>query len=140
MNRRLLALALALLSMNACAPAATAEADVTVAPPSDGGVALVNPREAARLMDVHYDGLLRDAGVTGTVEAELTLNADGTVREVRVLDSTQEWFATSTRRVGPRLRFTPTVAGAQVRVRMHYVYNRNHIEVLGVVAGSRAAP
>lgn len=141
MNRGLLALALALLSVNACVPPAVEPADAAVSPPAAGDPTLANRTDALRAMDNAYDLLLRDAGVTGTVHAELALNADGTVREVRVVDSTHERFTSSARQAAPRFRFTPPAQpGTSVRVRMQFIYRRGEIGVLGVVAGAPAAP
>lgn len=142
MTGRLFALAFA-LSLNACAPAATAEADAgaTVAPPATGGIALVNRAEALRSMDVRYDLLLRDAGITGTVELDLALNADGSVHESRVAKSTHSRFSQTALEVAPDLRFTPPAqSGAVVRVRMNFVHRRGEIDVLRVRAGSPARP
>ncbi|MBW3572834.1 MAG: energy transducer TonB [Gemmatimonadetes bacterium] len=142
MTGRLVALGFA-LSLNACTPAATAEADagVTVAAPASGGIALVNRAEAIRLMDARYDPLLRDAGVTGTVHLDLTLNADGSVHQTRVVETTHSRFSQSARQVSPHLRFTPPAQnGTILRVRMNFVHGRGEIEVLGVRAGSPAAP
>lgn len=141
MNHRLVVLALALLSVNACVAPAAEPVDVTVAPPAAGDPQLANRTDALRAMDNTYDLLLRDAGVTGTVHADLTLNADGTVREVRVVDSTHERFSSSARQAAPRFRFTPPARpGTAVRVRMQFIHRRGEIDVLGVVTGAPAAP
>lgn len=113
----------ALLVSASCTPPATVGAE--------GGIALLNQAEAVRAMDMFYDPLLRDAGVTGTVVVDLALEADGTVRESRVVRSTHELFTDSARRAARIMRFTPQAEpGAAVRVRMQFIYRGGEIEVL----------
>jgi TonB family protein len=134
MTKLLLALVLAMVPAAGCAPAtAGAEpAPVSAAEPPAGTPRLLNAKEASRAMDTYYDDLLRDAGVTGTVQLDLTLNADGTVGGSQVVSSTHNRFSMSAGRVAPRLRFTPPGPdGAVMRVEMKFVYRRGEIEVLG---------
>jgi|GEM_PF-4372631 len=134
MNRSILALALTVLTVNACVPPA-AEPGEAVSPSASAGPTLANRTEALRAMDNAYEPLLRDAGVTGTVHANLTLNADGTVREVRVVESTHPSFSVSARLAAPRFRFSaPGQPGTTVRVRMQFIHRRGTIEVLGMAA------
>jgi TonB family protein len=120
-----------LLAAAACAPPATFDAEADVAAAAAGGVALLNRAEALRAMDRAYDPLLRDAGVTGTVVADLALEPDGTVRAARVVRSTHESFSASAERAARAFRFTPPAqAGAVVRVRMGFIYNRGEIAVI----------
>lgn len=130
---RALLLGVLLLAAGGCAPPATvgAEAGASVAADSTGGPALLNRAEAVRAMDMFYDPLLRDAGVTGSVVVDVALQADGTVRAARVASSTHERFSDSAERVARLLRFTPPdEAGAAVRVRMEFIYHRGQIAVV----------
>jgi TonB family protein len=133
--RSMLLPALLLVVVAACTPAATAgvEADAPVSASTAGGVALLNRAEALRAMDRAYEPLLRDAGVTGTVVADLALEPDGTVRAARVVRSTHDSFSPSARSAARAFRFAPPAqAGAVVRVRMEFIYNRGEITVIAV--------
>lgn len=124
---------LVLLALAACAPAATtgAEAGATVSADPAGGVALLNGAEARRAMDMFFDPLLRDAGITGTVIVDLALEADGSVRAARVVRSTHDDFTASAQGVARMLRFTPQAEpGAAVRVRMEFIHRRGEIVVM----------
>jgi TonB family protein len=114
-------------------PPATVGAEADAAAAAAGGVALLNRAEALRAMDRAYEPLLRDAGVTGTVVADLALEPDGTVRAARVVRSTHDSFRVSARAAARAFRFTPPAeAGAVVRVRMEFIYNRGEITVIAV--------
>lgn len=103
----------------------SAEASAPAAP------RLVNARDAARAIDTWFDPLLRDAGVTGRVVADVALNADGTVARVHVVTSTHETFSLLGRRVARMLRFTPPAGeGATVRVRMELIHRGGSVEVV----------
>src|SRR5690349_14466254 len=86
---RILLLSALLVSAGGCTPPATvgAEAGASVSAGEEGGVALLNEAEGRRAMDMFYDPLLRDAGVTGRVFVDVALQADGTVRAARVVRS-----------------------------------------------------
>lgn len=119
----------------ACTPPATVGAEADAGVQADtSGITLLNRAEMHRAMDAAYDPLLRDAGVTGRVHVDLTLNADGSVDDADQVDSTHERFSSSARQVAPRLRFSPPpAAGTVVRVRMEFVYRRPEIAIVRVV-------
>jgi TonB family protein len=130
--RPLLVSALA-VSTAACAPAATvgAEADAAVSADAAGGVSLVNEAEARRAMDMFYDPLLRDAGVTGIVVVDVALEVDGSVRAARVVRSTHVRFTDSAERTARILEFTPQAEpGVAVRVRMEFIHRSGEITVV----------
>lgn len=136
MIRTLRPLLLSALVLAACAPPATvganAEGEVSTASADAGsGVALQNEAAAVRMMDLHYDPLMRDAGITGRVVVDVLLQADGGVRESRVVSSTNDRFTGPGTRVARTLRFTPPAeAGAVVRVRMEFIYRRGEIAIV----------
>lgn len=126
MIRFLRSLSFCALLLAACAPAATVGAEAR-----PGRVMLLNASDARRAMDFFYDPLLRDAGVTGQVEVDLTLEVDGGVRRWEVDNSTHERFTVSAERVARSLRFTPPQAAGQVvRVRMDFIYRQPRIRVM----------
>jgi TonB family protein len=129
---RILLLSALLVSAAGCTPPATGGVEAGAAPSAaaDGGVALLNRAEAVRAMDMFYDPLLRDAGVTGRVFVDVALQADGTVRAARVVRSTHERFTDPAERVARLLRFTPQAEpGTAVRLRMEFIYRRGEIVV-----------
>lgn len=128
---------LCVLLLAACTPPATVGAEAGAGAEAEGGVMLLNASDARQAMDTFYDPLLRDAGVTGRVEVDVTLHADGTVRRWQVESSTHDRFTVSAERVARALRFTPpAAAGAVVRVRMDFVYRQPQIRVVGVMEGT----
>jgi TonB family protein len=130
---RILLLSALLVPAAGCTPPATvgAEAAASVSASEEGGVALLNEAEGRRAMDMFYDPLLRDAGVTGRVFVDVALQADGSVRAARVVRSTHELFADPAERVARLLRFTPQAeTGTALRLRMEFIYRRGEIAVV----------
>lgn len=128
-------LSLMVALMAACTSAATprgepAPATAAVAD-SLSSIRLRNLGEGLRLMQRAYPPLLRDAGVTGEVMAELALNADGTVQNVRVNRATHDLFRAPAAEVAERLWFSPpAAAGWPVRVRMKWEIHGGAIQVV----------
>lgn len=69
--------------------------------------------------------------MTGEAVAEVALNADGTVRNVRVNRATHDLFRAPAEQVAERLRFSPPpAAGWPVRVHMRWDPRGGAIQVV----------
>lgn len=80
---------------------------------------LSNAAEVRRQLSSNYPPLLRDAGVTGTVQIRMRVNEDGRVdpASVEVESASHDAFADAARRVAQRMRFRPAkVGGRAVKV------------------------
>jgi TonB family protein len=127
---RILRLLLLVLPLAACA--AVPETETSPAAPQSGVPALQNGREAAQWMDRAFPLLLRDAQVTGEVVMDLTLDAQGNVADMRLVDSSHDAFTDPAESVAPRLRFAaPAQAGQRVRVKLHFTLPSQRVEVVG---------
>jgi periplasmic protein TonB len=82
---------------------------------------LLNPREAQRILERVYPGLLRDAGVTGHTTVLLVIDRDGMVEpgSVTVQETSHDAFRAAAVRAAERFRFHPAkVNGQPVPVRI----------------------
>ena len=82
---------------------------------------LLNPREAQRMLERVYPGLLRDAGVTGHTTVLLVIDRDGMVEpgSVTVQETSHDAFRAAAVRAAERFRFRPAkVNGQPVPVRI----------------------
>jgi protein TonB len=70
---------------------------------------LLSPREAQRMLERVYPGILRDAGVTGHTTVLLVIDKNGTVQpgSVTVQESTHDAFREAAVRAAERFRFRP---------------------------------
>ena len=78
-----------------------------------------NVAEFQRLLERNYPPLLREAGVTGTVQVRMRVEEDGTVdaESITVESASNDQFADATKRAVARLRFRPAkVGGHAVKV------------------------
>jgi TonB family protein len=129
---RILRLLLLVLPLAACAPAPETETSPAASQSASGVPALQNGREAAQWMDRAFPLLLRDAQVTGEVVMDLTLDAQGNVADMRLVDSSHDAFTDPAESVAPRLRFAPPAqAGQRVRVKLHFTLPSQRVEVVG---------
>jgi TonB family protein len=122
-----------LLAVSACATAAppAAEPEAEAQAQAGEGVRLLNASDVVSRMRSAYPQLLWDAGVTGIVVVELTLNADGTVQTVEVRRSTHDHFSDPARRAAGIMRFSPpAVAGRKVWVSMHFNQPTGSVELM----------
>lgn len=90
-------------------------------PPSelDSPPQLLNVPEILALMPTLYPRILLDAGISGRVEAEMVVNADGSVdpASIRIIGASNDRFIEPSRQVVERFRYSPGVyEGAPVRV------------------------
>ena len=84
----------------------------------DAPPTLVSPENAARLLTRSYPASLKRFGVTGTVQVQFIVSANGKVEpaSVQVMSSTAPQFATAARSVVERIEFRPgEVKGLPVR-------------------------
>jgi protein TonB len=82
---------------------------------------LLNPREAQRILERVYPGMLRDAGVTGHTTVLLVIDRNGAVRpgSVTVQETSHEAFRDAAVHAAERFRFRPArVSGQPVAVRI----------------------
>jgi protein TonB len=70
---------------------------------------LLNTREAQRMLERVYPGMLRDAGVTGRTTVQLVIDRNGAVQpgSVTVQETTHEAFRDAAVRAAERFRFRP---------------------------------
>jgi TonB family protein len=112
-----------LLALSACATAAPGSAtpEAEEQAQTAGGVRLLNASAAVSNIRTQYPQLLWDAGVTGAVVVDLTLDAAGRVASAQLRSSTHEMFSGPGRNVATGLHFTPPAAAGQtVRVRVKF--------------------
>jgi protein TonB len=82
---------------------------------------LLNPREAQRMLERVYPGMLRDAGVTGHTTVLLVIDETGAVQpgSVSVQETTHDAFREAAVRAVERFRFRPAkLHGREVAVRI----------------------
>ena len=82
---------------------------------------LLKPREAQRILERVYPGMLRDAGVTGHTTVLLVIDRNGAVQpgSVTVQETSHEAFRDAAVRAAERFRFRPArVSGQPVTVRI----------------------
>lgn len=109
------------LTIPACAANAGAGASASggTAESARSRVVLQNRIEGLRLMRSYYPQLLHDAGVTGEVVVQVTLDAMGGVTEQTIRRSSHHSFSEAALRVAQQLQFSaPAQAGERVSVRM----------------------
>jgi TonB family protein len=70
---------------------------------------ITNAGEIAQLLQTSYPALLRDAGVTGSVQVQVVVAPDGTVRSTGVESATHELFAAPAEAAAARMRFRPAM-------------------------------
>lgn len=82
---------------------------------------LAAPASAARTIQSSYPAKLRNAGISGEVEIEFVVGADGKVEDgtIEVLAATVPALADAAKAVAPKLSFVPgKVQGAPVRAKV----------------------
>ena len=80
---------------------------VMPAQPSSGQARILNQSEVGRAIEEAYPPLLRDAGVGGTVQLDLAVQADGKAGDVRVIRSDHPQFTEAVLKIVARMRFAP---------------------------------
>jgi TonB family protein len=99
-------------------------------PAPAGPVRITNEAAVTRLMAGAVPRQIYDAGVTGDVLLDVTLNADGTAESVTDVEATNETFRAPALRIARSIRFSPPPAsGTRVRVRMRFS-RRTEIEIV----------
>ncbi|HEX2080510.1 MAG TPA: TonB family protein [Longimicrobium sp.] len=99
-------------------------------PAPAGPVRITNEAAVTRLMAGAVPRQIYDAGVTGDVLLDVTLNADGTVQSVTDVEATNETFRAPALRIARSIRFSPPAAtGTTVRVRMSFS-RRSEVELV----------
>jgi TonB family protein len=113
------------------APAQPAPAQPAPAQPAPAGpVRITNESSVTRLMAGSVPRQIYDAGISGDVLLDVTLNADGTVESVTDVEATNETFRAPALRVARSLRFSaPPAAGSVVRVRMRFS-RRSEVDIV----------
>lgn len=80
---------------------------------------LVNSSAAVRALEQNYSGVLRDAGVEGTVQLRMIVERNGHTSSIAVLRSSDAPFNTPAINVARVMRFSPAqLNGVPVRVRI----------------------
>ncbi len=76
---------------------------------------LSNRNDVARQISRNYPPLLRDAGVTGTVQLRFRVNQDGRVdaESIQVENASHEAFGDAAKKVVERMRFRPAKVGGK---------------------------
>lgn len=69
--------------------------------------AFANPAEIRAAIEAAYPASLRDAGISGTVLVDMTVEGNGSVREARVVRSDHPQLTEPARTVASRIRFVP---------------------------------
>jgi protein TonB len=105
-------------------PAPAASASLDTARVYDVSEVTVKPRIAnssavARALEQNYAGVLRDAGVEGSVDLRMIVERNGHTSSIVVLRSSDEPFRIPAINVARAMRFSPAeVNGVPVRVRI----------------------
>ena len=80
---------------------------------------LANRSGVARALEQNYGGVLRDAGLEGTVHLQMTVERNGHTSSIVVMRSSDAAFNTPAINVARAMRFSPAqVNGVPVRVRI----------------------
>lgn len=124
MMRQLLAalrvLALAIVSCAALAPAGVRAQEVT----TPDRTAEIQAPQLVTFVEAEYPGAARDAGRSGTVVLQLTIDAEGKVTSADVLESAGHDFDQAARAAALRFLFSPARrSGAPVPSRIAYEYS-----------------
>jgi TonB family protein len=106
---------------------------------------LVNGEQVQRLLQNGYPPLLRDAGITGTVQVQMVIDETGAVAEAKALESPRPEFAEPAVAVMQQARFRPARRGGRpvavrVQVPVHFALDQGSPDPRGAPPAPPEAP